>query len=135
VNKAKQLMTDYFAAINRNEWDTLAQNFFSQDVVFEGKSGKFSGRDKIHKWFLKIHPEGVKETMRINKMLIDGNEVACQIDNDFIFTKDLPDYFLGPAKKGEVKSQKIAPFYTVKDDKITHVMVFRFPSYNVGIST
>jgi hypothetical protein len=50
---------------------------------------------------MAIHPEGVKETLHPTNILIDGSNVAMQLDAEFTFSKDMPDYFLGSFKKGD----------------------------------
>ena len=124
----KQKMMEYFDIYNTADYERVASLFYTEDVVFKFPADTFEGKENLLNFLKAVHPEGVKEIMRPTNMLMDGDNEAVEIDVEFTFGIDLPDFPLGPAKKGDILQNKIGAFYKIKGGKIVYITIYEFNS-------
>jgi hypothetical protein len=78
------------------------------------------GRDNVLNFFGQGHGR-LKEVMTFHNILIDGDQMAVEIDAVITFKEDYPDYYAGPFLKGDVRHIKWAAFFEIEDGKIKSV--------------
>jgi hypothetical protein len=86
--------------------------------TFEGKEQLVGfwncGKNSGHK--------GIHEKLRLKNFISIDGKMAVELEIEWKCLEDT-DY-LGPRKKGEVFWGKCAAFYTLRDDKISHVQLY-----------
>jgi ketosteroid isomerase-like protein len=124
----KKEIMKYFDVFNSADYERAVSSYYSEDIIFESPNDKFVGRESILRVFIDAHAGGIKEILTPTNILIDGDNVAMQLDVKFTFPLDVPNFHLGPAKKGDSFSSKIAVFYKINNGKITHITLYEFGS-------
>jgi len=124
----EKLMMEYFEAYNGGDYEKVASIYYAEDAVLEFPADRIVGRKNILEYLVGVNSGGTKEILRPTNILIDGDNVAVQINSEFKFSEDAPDFFLRPAKKGDSFLAKIGVFYKIRDDKIVHITIYEFRS-------
>ena len=62
--------------------------------------------------------DGVRELMRVQVLLQNEANIFAEIDMDFVFSKDRPDYPFGNRRAGERITVKMFCLYFLRGDKI-----------------
>ncbi len=120
------LFNDYVRAFNSQRVDNFAMRFYAPDIIFERKDRRFTlGRDKYIAEYHASH-DGLTEVLRPARVLVDGNQIAAELNVDFVATKDQPNFIIMPVKAGDRFMVKMFAFYTVENGKFTSIKVSRW---------
>lgn len=122
---SKEWFNEYVNAYNSEDFAGCVSSYYGDDIIFETPGSKFTGKKEVLQFFQAIHVNG-KETMRPSVIIMDGDNIALQADIDFTFKDDEPQFFLKPAKKGEVIKMQITSVYKIRGGKISHIKVYEF---------
>ena len=128
MKTTKETMMEYFDQLNTGDFERVVPLLFTEDLTFVSPKRELTGLEAMTRLFIDAHPKGTKTVLRPTNMCIDGDNVAVEISEDWIFSEDIPETFVGPVKKGDTITMKIAGFYKVRNGKIAHVTVYEFPS-------
>jgi hypothetical protein len=120
----KEEYYQYVKDFNGGDYRGFVAKYFAKDAYFENPDTKHKGHEDISDFFYSSH-KGVRETLRVENLLIGENKIAAELEAKMEVTADRPDYPLRPCKKGEAFIINIAAFYDVKDGKLSAVRVYR----------
>ena len=120
----RERMEAYYTAFNRGDHTALAA-FYTEDLVFEYQDIKLSSRDAVISYFVELQ-KGFKETIRPVNIVIDGDKVAVEVDDDFVAKVDLPDFLGQSLKAGDSFKAKFSGFYDIRGDRICHMRLYQF---------
>ena len=121
-----KLFSDYVAGFNLQDVDAFAATFYAPSIIFERKNHRFTrGRDKYIEEYHASH-DGLVEILRPQRILVEGNNIAAELNVDFVATKDQPNFIIMPLKAGDKFTVKMFAFYTVEDGRFTYIKVARW---------
>ena len=75
----KEKYLQYVSEFNKGEdFEKVVSTYYTPDVVLDMPTIRLEGRDKVLKFFIDVH-KGMKETLKIESLLVDGGKIAVQI--------------------------------------------------------
>jgi hypothetical protein len=111
----------YVAAFNSQNPKLFTSEFFSPNIIFHRNNNRDThGRDAYVAEYIGMH-DGLREILHPQKVVIDGDLVAAELNVEFRATKDQPHFILRPVKAGDVFIVKMFVFYETKDGKIQSI--------------
>lgn len=123
----------YIRAFNTGDDAALVRDFYAPDIHFQSGPRILRGADELRA-FLNWAHDGIREIIRAQTVMQDGNHVFAEIDMDFHATRDKPDFTFGALKKGEFTTVKFLVLYTLRDDgKIVRFKAATWPP-NLGVT-
>jgi ketosteroid isomerase-like protein len=89
----------YIDAFNRDDYAAFG-DFYHDDVVLviAGKR-ELRGRQAIFDFYRTVKAQ-THRTIEINKTISVGNQLAAELQSEFVARQDLPDFAAGPLKQG-----------------------------------
>jgi hypothetical protein len=114
---------DYYRTHNERRFDDLVNGFFAEDASFENPKMQAKGRQQIID-FLKQSSEFVRINLMPRSIVINPGVTAIELDCVMRAEKDLPDFLLGPMKKGSKANMRMAAFYHLVGDLISQANVY-----------
>jgi SnoaL-like domain len=114
---------DYYTTHNERRFDDLVTGFFTEDATFENPKVQVSGREQIV-GFLKQSSQFVEINLMPSIIIINHGVTAVELDCVMQAEKDLPDFLLGPIKKGSKASMRMAAVYHLAGDRISRASVY-----------
>jgi hypothetical protein len=127
----------YIETFNSGDDRAMVGRFWEDELeVWSGRSGQLQNlaSDKAS-WlkFLAFAHDGVREIMRVQVLLRDGNNIFAEIDMDFHASKERPDYPFGPLEPGDFFTVKMFCLYLLRNDRIARLKMASWAP-NAGIS-
>jgi hypothetical protein len=112
----------YIEVFNSGDDKAMVDQFWVDDlVVMSGRREKAeiiaSGRESWLKFLEKVH-DGIREIIRVQVLIQNGNNIFAEIDMDFYASKDRPDYPFGHLKPGDFITVKMFCLYFLRGDRI-----------------
>ena len=106
---------DYFDTHNSRRFGDLVDNFYTADATFENPKIQAKGRKQLVA-FLEQSNEFVRIKLIPHVIISNPGVTAIELDCVMHAEKDLPDFLLGPMKKGgEAKMRQAAVYHLVRD--------------------
>jgi len=121
----EEFMKNYWESYNRGDYRKTVSTYFAENVVFEQPEFAIVGSKNLADFWVEFH-QGVKETLKANRYVIQGNLVAAELEATLDITEDRPDFLIGPVKKGDSFPVIMSAYYDLGGDKISHVKVYTF---------
>ncbi|MGH8261806.1 MAG: nuclear transport factor 2 family protein, partial [Steroidobacteraceae bacterium] len=122
----------YIQAFNTGEDAQLVQDWFTEDCVFQSGPRLLHGRAELL-GFLNWAHDGIREIIRAQTVLQDGNRLFAEIDMDFHATRDRPDFLFGALRRGELLTVKFFVLYTFRDGRVAELKASKWPP-NIGVT-
>lgn len=107
----------YEDCFNTGDDTALVEQFFAEDLVFTGGSGSYQGKQGLLD-FLKWAHHGVREVMRPQLVLQQGDDLFAEVDMDFHASKERPEFPFGHLFPGDLVTVKFFVTYKTRDDKV-----------------
>ena len=117
----------YVALFNTGDDATLVERFYHPDIVFTGGSRLHRGKAELLAFLAWAH-DGVREIIRLQTMLRDGETIFCEVDMDFVATKPRPDFPFGALMPGEIRTVKFFVTYRLRDGLIVELKSMTWPA-------
>lgn len=108
---------DYERLFNSGDDTALMDRYFADDIVFTGGTREYHGRGELDA-FLNWAHDGVREVMRPQHVLRDGNLLFADIDMDFHAMKERADFPFGHLHPGDLVTVKFFVLYTLREEKV-----------------
>src|SRR4051812_34633035 len=108
----------YVSLFNTGDDAAIVKTWFAEDCVMIGGTRISRGRDELL-GFLRWAHDGVREIIRPQNVVQDGNSLFAEVDMDFIATKPRPDFPFGALHPGDIMTVKFLVAYTLRDGLIT----------------
>ncbi|XPP27108.1 MAG: hypothetical protein ACNYNX_02710 [Leucobacter sp.] len=128
----------YQAVFNSGDDDTALNDYWDEHLevvmpVGPGEIGQIAKSREEFRQFLAIQHDGVREYMRLQSLVQQGDQIFAEIDMDFVATEDRPGFGMGPLKKGEFLTVKMFGLYTVRENRLWKLKLAFWPP-NVEVS-
>ena len=111
----------YIGGFNRRDFAAFSA-FYADDVVLElGQKKRIFGRQAICDFYAGVF-EKVRETLTVDKVVIDAEGLAGVVRTEFHALEDWPDFIAGPMTKGNSIFIESMVLYDIgADDKFTRI--------------
>jgi ketosteroid isomerase-like protein len=122
-------MLDYKAyetLFNTGDDTALVERYFDEDVVFTGGAREYRGRKALQD-FLDWAHNGVREVMRPQNVLQQGDLLFAEVDMDFHATQERADFPFGHLRPGDQVTVKFFVTYRLRNGKIVELKSMTWP--------
>jgi hypothetical protein len=121
----EEWLQDYIGAFNRGDFDSFT-GFYDDDVVlYLGQKAEIRGRQGIRDFYTNVFAR-VRETLTVDRVVLDNDGLACIIRTEFLALEDWPDFIAGPMTKGQSIFIESYIFYTIgSNGKFTEIRTTR----------
>jgi hypothetical protein len=115
---------NYIGAFNRGDFSFT--DFYEDDVVLHlGQKAVIHGKQGIIDFYTKVF-ERVRETLEVDKIVLDDEGLGCIVRTEFKALEDCPDFIAGAMRKGESIFIESFIFYTIgANGKFTQIRTTR----------
>jgi ketosteroid isomerase-like protein len=117
---------EYEALFNTGNDAALVERFFDDDVVFTGGARDYRGKAQL-KGFLDWAHDGVREVMRPQNVLQNGDLLFAEVDMDFHASKERPEFPFGHLRPGDLVTVKFFVTYRIRDGKVIELKSMTWP--------
>ena len=118
---------DYITLFNTGDDQALVDRFFDDDIVFTGGSGVRRGKAELM-GFLNWAHDGVREVMRPQNVLRDGDFMFVEVDMDFHASKPRPDFPFAKLRPGDSITVKFFVTYRLRNGKVVELRSMTWPA-------
>lgn len=110
----------YIDAFNRDDYATFG-DYYDEDVVLiiAGKR-ELRGRQAIFDFYRNVKSQA-RRTIEINAVVSRGNQLAAELQSEFVALADVPDFAAGPLKKGERLFINTVVLYELRDGRFANI--------------
>lgn len=122
-------MLDYKAyetLFNTGDDAALVERYFDDEVRFSGGSRDYQGKGALQAFLAWAH-DGVREVMRPQNVLQQGDLVFAEVDMDFHATKARPEFPFGALQPGDTVTVKFFVTYRLKGGKVVELKSMTWP--------
>jgi ketosteroid isomerase-like protein len=117
---------DYIALFNTGDDAALVERFFADDVAFSGGTRDYKGKAAL-KAFLDWAHDGVREVMRPQNVLQQGDLIFVEVDMDFHASKERPEFPFGHLRPGDLVTVKFIVTYRLREGKVIELKSMTWP--------
>ena len=117
---------DYIAVFNTGDDAALLARFFDDDITFTGGARDYQGKAQL-KTFLDWAHDGVREVMRPQKVLQQGDLLFADVDMDFHASKERPEFPFGALQPGDLVTVKFFVTYRIRSGKVVELKAMTWP--------
>ena len=117
---------DYIALFNTGDDAALVERYFAEDVVFTGGTRESRGKAALLT-FLNWAHDGVREVMRPQNVLRDGDFIFAEIDMDFHASKERADFPFGHLHPGDQVTVKFFVTYRLREGRVIELKSMTWP--------
>ncbi len=112
---------NYIGAFNRGDFDAFTA-FYAEDVVLQlGQKKTLVGKQAIRDFYTGVFAK-VRETLTIEKIVLDETGLAAIVSTEFHGLEDWPDFIAGPLVKGHsIFIESIVVYDIGPDGKFTAI--------------
>ncbi len=117
---------DYVALFNTGDDAALIERFFDDEVVFSGGMRDYRGKAQLERFLHWAH-DGVREVMRPQNVLQQGDLLFAEIDMDFHASKERPEFPFGHLRPGDLVTVKFFVTYRLREGKVAELKSMTWP--------
>jgi len=117
---------EYEAVFNTGDDEKLVQRYFDDDVRFTGGNREHRGKEELRRFLAWAH-DGVREVMRPQNVLQQGDLLFSEVDMDFHASKERAEFPFGHLRPGDLVTVKFFVTYRLRDDKIIELKSMTWP--------
>ena len=120
VGMTPKCFAAYIDAFNRDDYAAFGA-YYHDDVtlVIAGKR-ELRGRDAIFDFYRTVKAT-TRRTIEINNVVTNDNQLAAELQSEFVALEDLPTFTAGPMKKGGRIFINTVVLYELRDGKFTRI--------------
>src|SRR5580692_789479 len=117
---------DYENLFNTGDDAALVAKYFDDDVIFTGGARDYRGKAQL-KAFLDWAHDGVREVMRPQNVLQQGDLLFAEVDMDFHASKERPEFPFGHLRAGDLVTVKFFVTYRLREGKVIELKSMTWP--------
>jgi ketosteroid isomerase-like protein len=122
-------MLDYHAyeeLFNSGDDEALLARFFDDDVRFTGGVREYVGKEQLRAFLHWAH-DGVREVMRPQHVLQQGDVLFAEVDMDFHASKERADFPFGALQPGDLVTVKFFVLYRLREGRVVELKSMTWP--------
>lgn len=116
----------YEACFNTGNDELLVEKFFDDNVIFTGGARDYKGKQQLLDFLHWAH-DGVREVMRPQLVMQEGDHLFAEVDMDFHATKERPEFPFGHLHPGDLVTVKFFVTYKIENGKIVMLKSMTWP--------
>jgi ketosteroid isomerase-like protein len=116
----------YIALFNTGDDAALVDRYFDDDVVFTGGTREHRGKAALLA-FLDWAHDGVREVMRPQNVIQQGDLLFAEIDMDFHASKERRDFPFGHLRPGDLVTVKFFVTYRLRAGRVVELKSMTWP--------
>lgn len=89
----------YIDAFNRDDYATFGDYYHDDVVLVIAGKRELRGRQAIFDFYRTVKSQ-TRRTIQVNSVITRGNQLAAELQSEFVALQDLPDFAAGPMKQG-----------------------------------
>ena len=120
----REKIMEYYETYAAEDLDAVSP-FYSDDVVFEFQGETYDGKEAVFAWFRELQ-QTFHEVINPLNIVVDGDNVAIEIESEFEARVDLPDFHGNALTKGDKIKIRFAVFYDTRDDQFCRIRLYSF---------
>jgi ketosteroid isomerase-like protein len=117
---------EYEQLFNTGDDEALVQRYFDDDVVFTGGNRAYRGKEQLRTFLAWAH-DGVREVMRPQNVLQQGDLLFAEVDMDFHASKERTEFPFGPLRPGDLVTVKFFVTYRLRAGRIIELKSMTWP--------
>jgi hypothetical protein len=117
---------DYIACFNTGDDAALVDRFFHDDLIFTGGARDYRGKAELM-GFLGWAHDGLREVMRPQVVMREGDAIFAEIDMDFHAMRERPEFPFAHLHAGEMVSVKFFVTYRLSEGRIAELKAMTWP--------
>jgi len=110
----------YIDAFNRDDYATFGAYYDENVVLVIAGKRELRGRQAIFDFYRTVKAQA-RRTIEINAVVTAGNQVAAELQSEFVALDDLPHFAAGPLKKGERLFLNTVVLYELRDGRFVNI--------------
>ena len=114
---------DYFDTHNDRRFEDLVNDFYTEDAAFENPKIQLKGREQLIR-FLKKSNQDVRIELMPRAIISNTGMTAVELDCVMHAEKDLPEFLLGPMRKGGEAKMRMVGVYHLIQDRISGASIY-----------
>ena len=111
---------EYIDDFNGRQYD----RYYTDDVVVQLPSVQLRGRQNVKDFYIRMG-EFIHETVRVRKVLIEGDAIIANLWSDFYCVQDTSDYLERTLAKGDLVREELLVLYTLEGTKFSQIRAAR----------
>jgi len=96
---AAEQFASYIDAFNRDDYAAFGDCYLDDLVLVIAGKRELRGRQAIFDFYRAVKAQ-TRRTIEINKVVTVGNQLAAELQSEFVALQDLPEFAAGPLKRG-----------------------------------
>lgn len=117
---------EYIALFNTGDDAALVDRYFADDLRFSGGTRDYQGKQGLRDFLAWAH-DGVREVIRAQNVLQQGDLIFAEIDMDFHASKERADFPFGHLRPGDLVTVKFFVTYRLRGDLIVELKSMTWP--------
>jgi ketosteroid isomerase-like protein len=117
---------EYAAVFNRGDDAELVRRFFADDVVMLGAAREYRGREALLAFLAWAH-DGVREVMRPQRVIRQGERLFAEVDMDFHASRERADFPFGHLWPGDLVTVKFFVTYELRAGRVVELKSMTWP--------
>jgi ketosteroid isomerase-like protein len=117
---------EYIALFNTGDDAALVDRYFADDLRFSGGSRDYQGKQGLRNFLAWAH-DGVREVIRAQNVLREGDLIFAEIDMDFHASKERADFPFGHLYPGDLVTVKFFVTYRLRDGLVVELKSMTWP--------
>jgi ketosteroid isomerase-like protein len=117
---------EYMALFNTGNDAALVDRFFDDAVVFSGGTREMRGKPALMEFLAWAH-DGVREVMRPQNVVQQGDLLFADIDMDFHASRERADFPFGHLRSGDMVTVKFFVTYRIHHGKVVELKSMTWP--------
>jgi SnoaL-like domain len=114
---------DYFGTHNDRRFDDLVNDFYTEDATFENPKIQLRGREQLIR-FLKQSNQDVRIELIPRAIITNTGVAVVELDCVMHAENDLPEFLLGPMRKGGEAKMRMVGVYRLIQDRISGASIY-----------
>ena len=110
----------YIDAFNRDDYATFGAFYHEEVVLVIAGKRELRGTDAIFDFYRTVKAQ-TRRTIEIVALISSGNQLAVELQSEFLALQDLPTFAAGPMKKGGRIFINTVVLYELRDGKFTRI--------------
>lgn len=110
----------YIDAFNRDDYATFGSYYDENVVLVIAGKRELRGRQAIFDFYRTVKAQAPR-TIEINAVVTAGNQLAAELQSEFVALADLPYFAAGPLKKGERLFLNTCVLYELRDGRFVNI--------------
>ena len=99
-------------------------DYYTDDIVLQLPTKDLIGKPAVKDFYGQMN-RYIHETIRVRKVLAEGDGLIAHIVSDFYCVQDWPEFHVKPMKQGEMHRIELLVLYKIRDSKFCRIRAGR----------